>query len=210
MSENIKDIESKLGIKQGQEMTFLEANEGRGNPNFSKGGGYTTNCQTCVVANELRRRGFDVSAQENTGRGSVPYDLSFKTERAWLDKDGNMPKKQKAGGYFYDTSLSKNRMKTVQEMTKDLNDLTKVEGRYHIEYFQNREHGGGGHIVTLERMPNGDMWIYDPQNGIIERWGYLSEKINKGKGVSVLRVDNLFVNTSNIDGVVINNLQNVQ
>ena len=154
---------------------------------FSKGGGYTTNCQTCVIANELRRRGFDVSAQENTGKGSAPYDLSFKTEKAWLDKDGNTPRKQKAGGYFYDASLSKNRMKTVQEMTRDMNDLTKAEGRYHIEYFQNREYGGGGHIVTLERMPNGDMRIYDPQNGIIEIWGNLSQKINKGKGVRVLR-----------------------
>ena len=171
--ENVQDVENKLGIKKGKEMTFLEANEGRGNPNFRKGGGYTINCQTCVVANELRRRGFDVSAQENTGKGSTPYELSFKTEKAWLDKDGNMPNRQKAGGYFYDADLSKNRMKTLQEMTRDLNELTKAEGRYHIGYFRNREYGGGGHIVTLERMSNGDMQIYDPQTGIIERWGYL-------------------------------------
>jgi len=207
MSENIKDIESKLGIKQGQEMTFLEANEGRGNPNFSKGGGYTTNCQTCVVANELRRRGFDVSAQENTGKGSVPYDLSFKTEKAWLDKDGNMPRKQKAGGYFYDASLSKNRMKTVQEMTKDLNDLTKAEGRYHIDYFWNRENGGRGHIITLERRSDNKTQIYDPQEGVIYDWGHLSNSIKKGRGIFVLRVDDLSVNSSIIDSIVKKNKQ---
>ena len=139
----------------------------------------------------------------------MPYELSFKTEKVWLDKDGNMPTKQKAGGYFYDASLLKNRMKTLQEMSRELNDFTEAEGRYHIDYFRNREYGGGGHIVTLERTLNGDMRIYDPQTGIIERWGYLSQKINKMKGVSVLRVDDLLVNTSFIDSVVINNLQNV-
>jgi hypothetical protein len=90
--KNIQDVENKLGIKKGNEMTFLEANEGRGNPNFSKGGGYAINCQSCVVANELRRRGFDVSARENPSiRGSVIYQLAQKPEKVWIDENGNMP-----------------------------------------------------------------------------------------------------------------------
>ena len=90
--KNVKDIENKLGIKQGKEMTFLEANEQRVNPNYRKGGGFTINCQSCVVAYELRRRGFDVSAQENTQKkDDVPYELSHKTEAAWIDENGNIP-----------------------------------------------------------------------------------------------------------------------
>ena len=184
-------------------MTFLEADELRGNPNFGKGGGYQKNCQSCVVANELRRRGFDVSAQENTGtKGNIPYDLSFKTEDAWRDENGNTPKKQKAGGYFYDTIMLKNRLKTFQATTYELNELTKAEGRYHIDYFWNRENGGRGHIITFERLPNGKIRLFDPQEGVTYDWPYLSKCIKKGKGINVLRVDNMFVNTSIIDGIV--------
>jgi len=83
---NLNDVESKLGIKRGKEMNFLDANEQKGNANYSKGGGYKVNCQSCVVANELRRRGFDVTAQENTKKkGSAPYELSKNTANAWID-----------------------------------------------------------------------------------------------------------------------------
>ena len=201
--KNIEDIESKLGVKRGKEMTFLEANEGRGNPNFSKGGGYQKNCQSCVVANELRRRGFDVTAQENIQKkGNVPYELSQKTENAWFDQSGNMPKKQKAGGQFYDANQLRNRTKTIAEMSKELYDLTKDTGRYHIDFFWNKANGGGGHIITLERLPDGNVQIYDPQNGKIENWYKFASDINKGRGINVLRVDNLFVNASIIDGII--------
>jgi len=198
--KNVKEVESKLGLKQGKEMTFLEADEQRGNPNFSKGGGFRVNCQACVVANELRRRGFDVSAQENTEKKrNVPYELSHKTENAWVDKNGNIPIKLKAGGKFYDVALLKNRIKTFAEMTSELNELTKDVGRYHIDYVWK---GGGGHIITLERLPNGRMQIFDPQSGIIYDWANLMKGVNKGRGINVLRVDDLFANTSIINGIV--------
>ena len=47
---------------QGKPMNFRQADGGAPNPNYRKGGGYATNCQTCTVAYELRRRGFNVEA----------------------------------------------------------------------------------------------------------------------------------------------------
>lgn len=46
-------------------MTFEEANELRGNIDYGEGREFSVNCQSCVVANELRRRGYDVTALPN-------------------------------------------------------------------------------------------------------------------------------------------------
>ena len=61
-------------------MTFEEANELRGNIGYGEGREFSVNCQSCVVANELRRRGYDVTALPNLKKeGNIPYELSGKT-----------------------------------------------------------------------------------------------------------------------------------
>ena len=87
-SENAIKIEKKLGVKSGAPMTFEEANELRGNINYNKGDEYRVNCQSCVVANELRRRGLDVTAKPNLKTtGNIPYELSKQTNWAWIDPE---------------------------------------------------------------------------------------------------------------------------
>jgi len=190
---NNKEIEVKLKIKQGEEMSFEDANEQKGNPLYGTEKGYGVNCQSCVVANELRRRGFDVSAQKNTKRsGNIPRELSTKTNLAWIDtKTGKMPIKQIAGG------LSK----TLDQLTNELHDLTKDVGRYHIDW--KYKGVNSGHIITLERLPNGIIRFYDPQDGKIKTWDELKKNISLKSGVRILRIDNLLVNIDIINGVVI-------
>lgn len=60
-------------------MTFEEANELRGNINFGKGNEYGVNCQSCVVANELRRRGYDVTALPNLEKKGI-FPMSSQKE----------------------------------------------------------------------------------------------------------------------------------
>ena len=52
--------------------------------------GYTTNCQTCVVAFKARMRGYDVRALPNN-RNPYITDLSYRTNLAYVDKNGNTP-----------------------------------------------------------------------------------------------------------------------
>ena len=200
---NDKEIEVKLNVTQGKEMTFEEANKGYGNKNYSQGGGYTVNCQSCVVANELRRRGFDVTAQENTEKsGNIPYELSKKTSDAWIDPTtGKTPNKQKAGGAYDVDKRGNIKSKNIKELSKELADLTKDVGRYHIDF--DWKNGSSGHIITLERLSNGKIRLYDPQTGKEIQWIELSKKIKLRTGVYVLRVDNLLVNTKIVDGIVI-------
>ena len=192
---NQAKIEQKIGVKKGKEMTFEEANELRGNINYGKASEYSVNCQSCVVANELRRRGYNVTALPNLQKtGNIPYELSMRTNWAWIDpKTMVMPKKQTAGGIYDITRSGALKSKSIKELTKELVELVKEPGRYHIDFAWKGKNSG--HIITLEKLHNGKIIIYDPQTGKMKNWRELSKEISLRYGVNVLRVDNLLVNT---------------
>lgn len=218
--DNAVSIEKKLGITQGKPMTFDEANELRGNINFIpkyitgndgkkianpgysiENDKYHVNCQSCVVANELRRRGYDVTALPNLrSKGNAPYELSLKTESGWMDPDtGETPKKSIYG------RKADNRgniiAKPYKETMHDLMESMKEPGRYHVNFkWKGKDNG---HIITFERARNGTIQWYDPQTGNINFFDKeYYNRIHVSKGIYVLRVDNLMVNTEIIDGIV--------
>ena len=197
---NQSKIEQKIGIKRGEDMTFEEANELRGNIGYGKGREFSVNCQSCVVANELRRRGYDVTALPNLKKaGNIPYELSGKTNWAWIDPETmQTPEKKQAGGQYVSGLDIKS--KTLTQLNKELNELTKEAGRYHIDFMW--KDGKGGHIITIDRLENGSIRIYDPQIGRLGDWKVISNDISLKYGVNVLRVDNLLVNTDIIDRIV--------
>lgn len=197
---NQSKIEQKIGIKRGEDMTFEEANELRGNIGYGEGREFSVNCQSCVVANELRRRGYDVTALPNLKKeGNIPYELSGKTNWAWIDPETmQTPEKKQAGGQYVSGLDIKS--KTLTQLNKELNELTKEAGRYHIDFMW--KNGKGGHIITVDRLENGSIRIYDPQIGRLGDWKVISKDISLKYGVNVLRVDNLLVNTDIIDRIV--------
>ncbi len=175
---NQAKIEQKIGVKKGKEMTFEEANELRGNINYGKASEYSVNCQSCVVANELRRRGYNVTALPNLQKtGNIPYELSMRTNWAWIDpKTMVMPKKQTAGGIYDITRSGALKSKSIKEVTKELVELVKEPGRYHIDFAWKGKNSG--HIITLEKLHNGKIIIYDPQTGKMKNWRELSKEIS--------------------------------
>lgn len=197
---NQSKIEQKIGIKRGEDMTFEEANELRGNIGYGEGREFSVNCQSCVVANELRRRGYDVTALPNLKKaGNIPYELSGKTNWAWIDPETmQTPEKKQAGGQYVSGLDIKS--KTLTQLNKELNELTKEAGRYHIDFMW--KDGKGGHIITVDRLENRSIRIYDPQIGRLGDWKVISKNISLKYGVNVLRVDNLLVNTDIIDRIV--------
>jgi hypothetical protein len=199
-SANDRAIEQALGITKGKEMTFKEANELRGNPYYGTNIQYSDNCQSCVVAHELRRRGFNVQAFGNIrNEESIPTQLSKDTELAWIDPITKIkPKSLQAGGFYVDKHKIKN--KTVKVMNNEFNDLTKEVGRYHMKVAWK---GRVGHIFTAERLSDGQLRVYDPQTGEIVDWFRdWSKRIKGDYGVKVLKVDGLEVNASIINKVV--------
>jgi hypothetical protein len=194
------ELEKLLDIKQGAPMTFEEANEMRGNPHYSEAESYRINCQTCVVANELRRRGFPVEALANT-KGSLLEELSLTPERAWVDANGNTPTPIRFGSNMTTKSNPWNgatwtkyekvystRKQLVQAFESQINE----DGRYHISWaWSNKKEG---HIITLERI-NGVLRYYDPQNGeVIKDFVKYVDGISLKRGIEYYRVDNLMPN----------------
>lgn len=198
-ADNEDEMEKSLGMHKAAAMNHDDANELKGNPNFTLGGGYHINCQSCVVAYEMRRRGYDVEANQNTKRkGNIPYELSYTTEKAWLDDNGNVPKKQRAGGRYVDGYKIKN--KTFKVMMLEFEDMTSTPGRYHID-FGWKNSRNSGHIITMERFKDGTMRVYDPQCGrVITDFKTYAKKFKLSTGIRILRVDNLRGNPHYVSG----------
>ena len=186
MEKNHSELAKALGIEQGESMTFEEANEMRGNPNYKRGVKYRVNCQCSVLANEMRRRGFDVEAYGNTKQDwYMPSVLAKRPEIAFLDANGNPPA---TIGIKYNGDL----MSSLQGEMKE-------QGRYHLRFrFQN----DGGHIITAERLADGSLRIYDPQNGkIIKNFSEYTTGV-KNNSFEYYRVDNLQINAGVAKGSV--------
>ena len=142
-------------IEQGKAMNFQQADGGAPNPNYKKGGGYKTNCQSCVVVYELRRRGFDVETLPNF-KGSMSDVLSYDTRLAWIDrKTGKHPEYIKPS------------QPTCKKSFEWLKENIKSKNRYTIEFLW--KDATRGHIVHLFKNNKGILSIYDPQNGINTR-----------------------------------------
>lgn len=142
-------------VKQGKPMNFTQADGGAPNPNFKKGGGYEKNCQSCVVAYEMRRRGFNVEAMPNY-KGSMSEVLSYKTNLAWIDRTtGKNPE------YLWPTG------KTLQEQIKWLEENLKPNNRYTLEWTW--KGGKYGHIIHCYKNIKNQVSFYDPQKGINNR-----------------------------------------
>lgn len=185
--QNFQNIEDIMNIKRGVSMDFESANQGKGNIDYKTGlTQYRVNCQSCVVAHELRMRGFNVTAQPNWKMGDDPNKLSYGTWKCWLKADGTpleMPKRfaykiSKSGAYI---GLP------YKETIQQINEHTKEIGRYHISFGWKGEKYG--HIVTMERKTDGSALWYDPQTG--RRDFFDKEYAKKIKEVRAYRVDNL-------------------
>lgn len=191
-TDELDALAEALGIEKGKPMSFEDANKMRGNPHFAEDEAYRVNCQTCVVANELRRRGLDVEALANT-KGSALERLSRHTENAWLDTNGKVPTSVKIPHKEVEYSIDRRgRVRAVGGGIDwaRLGEATKEEGRYHIGWIW--KGSAKGHIVTFERFADGRFRWYDPQNGKINFFdkAYMA----KLSDIKVLRVDNLRIN----------------
>lgn len=171
---------------------------------------YKVNCQTCVVANEARRRGYDVMATGNF-KGSINDRVSRKTNMAWIDpKTGTHPDYIRYSGAGAEDFRGRP-IPTRTSYWKWLNSDGIIEegNRYTIE-FNWKGNSRSGHIVNLERV-NGELRLYDPQNGktyIGQEVGYYLKDVKYSAtsygtkyalGPEILRVDNMRFNDDIID-----------
>lgn len=184
------------GVKRGQLMSFYEANNKNVNPNYRKSKEYGTNCQSCVLAMEARRRGYDVEALPHP-TNEIQKLISKDARLAWIDsRTGNYPE------YLYNKKI-----KNVDDCLSWLDDIVKPGERY---VFQHDTKGTlfDRHILSLERDNiTHELFFYDPQSGSILKGTQLANYINRHiafessfienaiyANPKILRVDNMDFN----------------
>ncbi|MBO5788582.1 MAG: hypothetical protein J6R42_01415, partial [Clostridia bacterium] len=184
---NPKDIN---GVTRGDAMSFEDADGQAGNPKYRKGTGTAQNCQSCVVANEARRRGYNVSAKSYT-KNKTAEMLSQNPRIAWVDpKTGDVPD---FVPWDYKRTYNKKSYRAFLE------DSVKYGERYTLQF--NWRNASGGHIISIDRDSRGGLRLYDPQTGKIydKDWslddlmGRMSYTDRSGRSdpPKLLRVDNL-------------------
>ena len=152
------------GITRGKPMTFEEANFGRCNPNYSDDttGISHSNCQSCVVAYEARRRGYDVIAKGiDWNKTSSSYRLATDARLAWID-----PKTKTHPDFIFEDIKF-----TPIEYKKYLENTLEIGARYEMRF--NWKNANSGHIVHIEKLENDVLRLYDPQSGKV----YIDNKI---------------------------------
>ena len=146
-------------------MSEEQANNGNANPNFHLGraSGYWDNCQTCVVAYELRRRGYDVSALPNLNNATIDR-LSRDTSLAWIDPNTGLKPEY----------IVSDKVTTPKRAYTWMKKEIKPGGRYTIEFDWKQ---GSGHIVHARKNNNGEVEMYDPQSGRVEARGAGTDRV---------------------------------
>ena len=150
-------------ISPGENMTFEQADSGHVNPNYGKDYSYSINCQSCVVTFEARERGYNVQVLPCT-KGSALERLSHDPRMAWID-----PKTGKHPDYIYD-----NNRRTPEDYLDFVNEVVKPGNRYTIQ-FAWKGRGHSGHIVNIDRAPNGLLRIKDNQRGPGEKSEWIGD-----------------------------------
>ena len=155
----------KHGIEHGKPMSIDRADRKHANPKFltlvdGSFRPYTSNCQTCVVAYELRKRGYDVEAKGvgvkpksyvNNFQREMAYDSTF----AFADKDIDLIRPNFMG------EIKSNTDKGRRQFRVKIFDAIKEQGTYFLS-FKNKGRQSG-HIVVLEHTTN-NLLLIDPQS----------------------------------------------
>lgn len=134
---------------------------------------YQENCQSCVVVHEARLRGLDITALGYSGKkDSVQYQLGEHFEDAWINpKTGKVPSPTIIKG---DALLSK----AERQM--------QAVGRYHVGINYDVDNG---HIIVVDRLQDGKLVLYDPQNG-----NFVSlNEFDNVECLEILKIDKLLI-----------------
>lgn len=188
------DIAKALGMKKGSPMTYEEANTGKENPHYVRGtnNGYNHNCQTCTVAHELRRRGFDVDAKPNNN-GST-WDILHKAKVSFYQRYETADGGKVYWDSIYDWQYEKHYKGLSQKRVLEFcSDKMQEVGRYEVTCDWRERNSG--HVWLAERTADGSLIFFDPQTGEKDTFMERYLKAAELKSFEILRIDDKKIKT---------------
>lgn len=188
MEQRLSDVPTKKEFEKGEPMTHDEADKGKVNPGITDDvwGGFGSNCQSCVIAYDARRKGYDVYAKSHMLSGAADR-LARNITEAW------------SGGRKFDIIPATNEKELLSHFAQ-----AKPGERFILGFgWKNANYG---HVVSVERTDTGAR-IYDPQHDQIYTIKDLS-KIDYSKNIVTMRVDDIDLDMD-VAGKVMNEYEDV-
>lgn len=189
---NIDEIAKELEIEVGRPMTFSEADGFSPNSDSWSANrkGFDNNCQSCVIAFELRARGLNVKAKAYNSENKLQKALSYDMSKGYLQSGSMKPISME-----FD-SIDKF-MKTLSS-DKDGGVLAH-DGRYIVGWDDKVNQKANGHVI-VGIVKNGVMKLYDPQNGGLWTLDDIASVCSESQFVKpkleILRVDDKGINAA--------------
>ena len=172
----LPDDKVMQGIAKTDKTGYKETAEAT-NPNYSYGKDYRVNCSCCVVANEMRARGYDVTA--DIARGNMKY--------FWNDIEANVGKGSWTDCFNGINSVAIKATKKSQQIPKIV-ELMKEYGNNSRAVVFVQWSKGGGHYFTVQNV-NGEIKFTNPQNAKADAESFFED--SKPSKTRIFRVDNL-------------------
>lgn len=187
IAENCLEVEQSFGIKKGKAMTYDQANKGKENPEFSRGGGYRVNCQTCTVTHWLRRLGFNIQAKPNI-KGSA-FDELKAQGITWQQRFVNIDGSDVDYDFTYKWQRRKGyKVMTAKRLQEYFTEKFSADGVYEVYCGWK---GGDAHVFCAS-VEGGKVRYFDPQSGKDDVSSYISS-MRPGM-VGVIRIDDKKIN----------------
>lgn len=183
VGDNVLENDRKIaGVAKGEPMNHEEADSGKVNPYFKRGGEYSENCQTCVVAYMARRKGYNVEAlpKQNDAQRLLAIDSAkaFKNAKYLMGSKEDIRKMIQEGIIY-----------TPKTLYETITDNMQEDAIYTLG-FSWKGHKRDGHIVNVFKEDE-KLVIYDPQNDTLfedmAAFNYLKRlKLSRSVGGSIL------------------------
>lgn len=169
---------TRITGRKGKQKSIDDAQSGT-NPNFRKLTGYDINCQRCVVAYEMRRRGYDVEALPRANNeGNYSWRRGFEGQR-WL--------RLGARRYQQSIDLLESEVKSWGDGARGIVYVQWNQSSAHVFNVENRK----GVVVYVDGQTNNKNYSAD-----VHMRGSMPTK------TMVSRVDNLKLKADNLEKVV--------
>lgn len=149
-------VEQATGAKKEAPMGIQDAVSGA-NPNYSRGSAYGVNCQRCVQAYELRRRGYDVIAKPKPPKNNIV---------SWGSECFIQPGAYQQSWQAYTLNQTEAAVKKALASAPD-------GSRFSIYIKWQRKYGGAAHVFIAEKS-GGIVHYIDPQVGNMDASDYFS------------------------------------
>jgi len=202
-------IDEKTGFHLKTKNMTAEEDIKHVNPVHSNSNNTNNNCVYCSATYEVRRRGYDVTANLSSkpmnGRAEIhkmfpkakvnnidPYNLISKNGSSINPQIGDLNKAKK----YEDLASNGDNREYAKIVINNLSKEKNSRGCLHVSWGF-----GGGHAINYE-VKNGNVRIFDGQNGKIYSGKSVEDILSSTYMVASMRLDNVDFDTKKVKGAM--------